>query len=189
MRLARSIYTLSLIALLGAAPQAIAADAKTEEPPLTPEELAETAHRKKCKIKICDAFLNKKLEGEDIKCDVVKTLRKAKIEEKYLRGKLSWPFGNAQCSADVSLKREMLVKAVTEAEYETALDKHAISCNLFKQDSADKYEMTFTIAPVVKWKGGKAEGVTLNIADIGGAALAKGGIWTIAKANSYFISN
>ncbi len=178
----QALFFMSLCA--GTADMAMAKDAT--EPPLTPQELADTAHRKECKFTICSIFASKKMDGPDVACDIAKTVRKAKIEKKYLRGKVSWPWGNARCKTNISVKREMLVKAMTEDGYELKLSKHSLSCELFKQDGKEKYELNLSVTPVIKWQGGKAESVKLNISDITGAALAKGGLWTIAKANSYF---
>ncbi len=179
-----SIFVLCLGCIEGSV-VAVSAEAVVE-PPLTPRELSDTAHRRKCKITICSIFASKKMDGPDVGCDVTKTLRKSKIEQKYLGGKFGWPWGNARCKAEIKVKREVLVKAMTQDGYTSTLSKHNISCKLFKQDGKSKYELNLSITPVVKWKGGKAESVKLNIADITGSALATGGVWTLAKANGYF---
>ncbi|MCF6199918.1 MAG: hypothetical protein L3J67_11100 [Hyphomicrobiaceae bacterium] len=156
------------------------------EPPMTAEEKAEKAHRRGCKIKICNAFINKKMSGSDISCDVTKTWRKSRIEAKYLKNKVSWPWGKARCDVSINMKHDELVKAAAEAAYETALPKQAVSCDLFQQSGDGKYKMSFSVMPKVKWKDGKAVEVALNMSDIEGSALAKGGLWTISKFNSLF---
>jgi len=181
-----AVSSLSITTMLGLAGFALAQDVKPAEPPLTPQEQAEKAVRDQCKNSICEVFTSKNVEGTDIACDLTKTVRKDKIEQEYLGNKFSWPWGNARCKANVNIKREMLVKAATVDGYVSTLPKNALSCELFKGEGGEKYEMSLTVAPKVTWKGGKADSVELNIADIDGAALAQGGIWTIAKANSYF---
>jgi len=164
----------------------IAAFAKADEAPRTPEEQAETDNRKACKIKVCQVFASKKAEGEDVSCDLVKTVHKETIEKKYLGGKIGWPFGKAQCKTSIKLKRAFLVNGATKDGFEGTLEKTSVDCILFTSDGKDKHEIKFSLAPTIKWKGGKAETVALNITDISGTALAKTGLWTIAKANSYF---
>ncbi len=175
---------LGLSMILGTNSSVFAED--QSENPRTPEEQAETDNRKACKIKVCKVFASKKIEGEDVSCDLVKTVHKEDIEKKYLGGKISWPFGKAQCTTSVKLSRAMLVKGVTTDGFEGTIGKTDVSCNLYTSDGKDKHVVTFSLAPKIKWKGGKAETVALNITNIGGTALAKTGVWTIAKANNYF---
>ena len=182
----KSVKSLIIATLFTATAGSAAFAEAVGETPRSPEEQAETDNRKACKIKVCKVFASKKAEGEDVSCDLVKTVHKDVIEKRYLGNKVGWPFGKAQCKTSIKLKREMLVKGATTDGYSGTLDKTSISCSLFTKDGKDKHVINFSLAPTIKWKGGKAETVALNISDIDGTALAKTGVWTIAKANSYF---
>jgi hypothetical protein len=85
---------------------------------LTPEERAEREARKECKVRICAAFHNRKPEGGDVACSVLKTWRKEQLSKMLEKARVSWPWGRIRCSANVNLKREMLIKALSEDKYE-----------------------------------------------------------------------
>jgi hypothetical protein len=145
----------------------------------------EKEDRRDCKIKICDAALNKKADGEDIACKVVKTWTVADLKEKILKDRIDWPFGNAQCAAEVKLARKTLSKVLSGGEVEAALEKRNITCTLDQKDGKDKYSISFSITPVVKFKDGKAVKATLNWSDIQGSAVAKGAVWSTATLDNY----
>jgi hypothetical protein len=145
----------------------------------------EKADRRDCKVKICDTALNKKADGEDIACKVVETWKAVDLKQKILKGRIDWPFGNAQCTGDVKLVRKTLAKVLAGGEVEAALDKHNISCTLDQKDGKDKYSITFSIQPVIKFKDGKAVKASINWSDIQGSAVAKGAVWSTATLDNY----
>lgn len=178
----------ALAVVLTPATSVLAADAEqpaAAAPVLTPEEQAEKDHRDQCKMKICQVFADKKADGAALTCDVVKTWHKDEIEKRYLREAVAWPWGNARCKADIKLDTAMLISAAGSGDAETKLEKHVIACDMMQKDGTEKYGVSFSIAPIVSWKDGQAVKVVLNMADIDGAALAQGGLWTIAKFNDY----
>ena len=145
----------------------------------------EKADRRDCKVKICDTARNKIADGEDIACKVVKTWTAVELKQKKLKGRFDWPFGNVQCTGDVKLARKPLSRVLAGGEMEAKLEKHSVSCTLDQKDGKDKYSITFSIQPVVKFKDGKAVKAKINWSDIQGSAVAKGALWSTATLDNY----
>ena len=176
------------IGLLAASP-AVAQDQKpsdaTEEVELTPEEKAERESRKACKVAICAAFHNRKPEGGDISCNIVKTWRKERLEKIVSKAKVSWPWGRVQCVADLKLDRETLIKAMTEPKHEATLDKHQVACNI-EREKEKAAEVKFDFSPKVTFEGGKATKAVLNWGKIEAPTLVKGAMWTATATDNTF---
>jgi hypothetical protein len=142
--------------------------AKTE---LTPEERAERQARKACKIKICDILATKDPQGDDVSCDIVKTWRESDIT-KMLGGRFDWPWGKAVCQSKLDIKREQLVNAMTQANYEVALPEQKVSCTLAQKSEGEPYAVGVSIAPKVTFENGKAVSARLNWGEANAPMLA-----------------
>src|SRR5208282_448625 len=101
----------SLVALL--LPGAAVAQTANVSPELEARIVKEKENRKACKIEICKAFATPS-EGAPITCSVTKTWLAADIQAAYLRDKLSWPWGHAQCSSDIELDRRAIQEAALQ---------------------------------------------------------------------------
>jgi hypothetical protein len=154
------------------------------ESALTPEEEAEREGRKACKVAICAAFHNRKPEGGDIACKVIKTWRKEQLEKMASRAKMSWPWGRLRCVADIKLKRDMLIKAITEPKYEAALDSHSVACEV--ERDKDKTDIKFDFTPKVTFEQGKAVKAALQWGHVTAPALVKGAMWTATATDNAF---
>ena len=161
-------------------PQAAAAKKKRV---LTPEEKKEKELRKACKIRICDIFASRKTEGEDVRCDVVKTWREEDIEEILSGGRIDWPWGKARCTAELKLARKMLAAAMGD-EHVAKLDPHTVSCSLDRKSEGQTYDVKLTIAPEVTFRKGRAAEAQINWGDIEAPVLAYGVIWPGAKLDN-----
>jgi hypothetical protein len=128
---------------------------------LTPEEKAEKEARKACKKTICDILATREANGDDVSCDITKTWRAEDIA-KMLGGKIDWPWGKAVCQSKLDIKRAALAKAMSEPEYEIALDPQKVSCTLAQKDGGEPYEVKIALAPKVKFKDGKATEAAIN---------------------------
>jgi len=168
------------------APLALAPiDAAAEVDAALMERMAqEKAGRHACKVAICDAARNRKAEGPDIACSIIKTWTVGDLKEGVLKGRLDWPWGHAQCKADIRLDRKLLAQVLTADRLEVKLAKHAVACTLDQKDGAGKYSISFAITPAVTFAGGKAIRATLNWSDIEGSALAKGAVWSAATLDN-----
>jgi hypothetical protein len=174
---------LGALLALNVSPSALLAQAADQE--LAQRMAKEKADRRDCKIKVCDTALNRKADGDDIACKFVKTWTAVELKEKILKGRFDWPFGNVQCTGDVKLARKPLATVLAGGEVEAKLDKHSVSCTLDQKDGKDKYSISFSIQPVVKFKDGKAIKASINWSDIQGSAVAKGALWSTATLDNY----
>ena len=191
LNVASRIALLSLAGLLTAAPlfaqekkpESAGTSIPVEE--LTPEEKKEREARKDCKVAICAIFHNRKAEGPDVACNVLKTWRKEQLDKMVSKAKVSWPWGPVKCVADVKLKRVDIIKAMTEPKYEMNLDKHQVKCEVAREKEA-KAEINFDFSPKVTFEKGKAVKSALNWGKIEAPALVKGAMWTATATDNTF---
>jgi hypothetical protein len=162
---------------------ATVAPSKVEE--LTPEEKAEREQRKGCKVAICAAFHNRKPDGGDVTCSVLKSWRKEQLDSMVSKAKVSWPWGAVRCMADIKLKREMLIKAMTDEKHEAALDTHKVTCEV-EREKAEKAEIKFSFTPKVTFEKGKAVKAQLGWGKIEAPSLVKGAMWTATATDNTF---
>jgi hypothetical protein len=152
---------------------------------LTPEEKQERELRKACKVQICSAFHVRKADGADIACNVLKTWRKEQLSKMIERAKVSWPWGNVKCVADIKLKRADLIKAMTEDKHEAQLDAHQVACEIAREGE-EKAEIKFAFSPKVSFEKGKAVKAALNWGKIEAPTLVKGAMWTATATDNTF---
>ncbi len=152
---------------------------------LTPEELQEREARKSCKVAICAAFRNRKPEGGDISCNVIKSWRKEQLSKMIEKAKVSWPWGRVKCTAPIQLKRDMLIKAVSEPAYEATLAKHKVVCEVEREKDGNA-EIKFEFTPKIRFEKGKATKATLNWGTIEAPTLVKGAMWTATASDNTF---
>ncbi len=151
---------------------------------LTPQELAEKESRKACKIRICDIFRSKKTSGERIACPIVKTWREEAIKDMVTGGKIGWRWGKVHCEFNLDLSQADLARAVTEASYELKVPSHTINCKVDRKKNGLMHEISVGIAPVVKFKNGKAVEARMNWGKVEAPLLFKGLIWPGVKLDN-----
>lgn len=157
--------------------------AKTEE--LTPEEIKEREARKDCKVRICAAFHRGKPDAGDISCSVIKSWRKEQLSKMIEKARVSWPWGNVKCVANIKLKRADLIKAMSEEKFESQLDKHEVVCEV-ERDKDGKSSIKFDFAPKVTFEKGKATKAALNWGTIEAPTMVKGAMWTATATDNTF---
>jgi len=152
---------------------------------LTPEERLEREQRRACKVNICSAFHVRKPDGGDVACNVLKTWRKEQLSKMIERAKVSWPWGNVKCVADIRLERTHLIKAMTEDKYEAQFARHQVVCEVAREGE-DKAEIKFEFSPKVAFEKGKAVKASLNWGKIEAPTLVKGAMWTATATDNTF---
>jgi len=153
------------------------------------KELAERLYRESqarqgCKVEICETARKKETEGGNIACKVVKTWPAIDLKEKILKGKLDWPWGNAQCEANLSLARELIIAAMAQPKFEAKVGKHQVQCHLEAKDGQDAQTVQFTIDPVVNFENGKAVKAALHWGEVSGSKAAKGALWSASAVDN-----
>ncbi len=185
-----TLATAAMMAVLIAGPHAYAQEKKAEGTSipveeLTPEEKAEREGRKECKVAICAIFHNRKAEGPDVSCNVLKSWRKEQLDKMVGKAKVSWPWGRVKCVVDVKLKRGDLIKAMTEPKFDAAFGKHEVKCEV-ERDKEAKADINFDFSPKVTFENGKAVKAQLNWGKIDAPALVKGAMWTATASDNTF---
>lgn len=179
-----------LVLAAAAPPTALAEEAAvkpSDGPPetqLTPEEKAEKASRKACKVAICSALHDKQAAGSNIACDVVKSWRKAQLTKLVAKLKVTWPYGPIRCTSAVKLDRADLVEAVTKEKSELQIDKHTVSCMVDREDNKEPTSLTFVFSPKVTFEKGKAVTAQMNWDKIEAPTLLKSALWTATAADN-----
>lgn len=156
-------------------------DAKVEE---TEAEKAERAGRRACAAQMCGTLYTGKPAEGNVACSVQKTWRKEALTKILSKGKVSWPWGDAHCNAELKIDRALLAKIKSQPELEAQFDTYAINCNIDKD--ASKYDVTLQIHPKVTFKDGKAVKAAMNWGKIEAPVLAKTALWPITAADNTF---
>jgi len=129
-----------------------------------------------CARDLCGIIVSKNAKGPDLSCDLTKTWEEDEIQKGADSKQIVWGLGSAKCTAKVSVKRADIVAAITSPEIKIKFGKQPFACEL----GSDKYPVSATLAPVLKFKNGTNTDATLNMDDINGAILIKGVVWTAA---------
>ena len=177
-----AVIGLSSLPLLPSDP-ALAKDAE-EDIVLTPEEREEKESRKACKIQICNIFRYKQTSGDNISCHIRKTWREKAIKDMVTGGKIGWRWGKVKCNFDLKLSQSDLQKVVTLPQYTLKVPPHSISCKVDRKKNGEFHNITVGIAPVVKFKDGKAVEAHMNWGDVSAPLLFKGLIWPGVKLDN-----
>ncbi len=145
----------------------------------TEEDKAKLAQ---CAKDICSIIVSKKASGPDLSCDLKKTWEKDEIQKGADSKNLSWGLGSARCSVKVKAKRSDIVAAFSAPESTFRFDKQWIACEI----GAESYPIGATLAPELKLKNGSTTAVSLHMANIHGATLIRGVVWTAAALEENF---
>jgi hypothetical protein len=134
MPTAGKLLTLSLLMLAFSS-----AALRAEEDPRTRTDIdktlaeqlyRESEARQACKAKICEIARTKSAQGDNVACKVLKTWPAIDLQEKILKGKLDWPWGNAQCEANLILDRALIAAAMSQPKYDAKIGRHNVQCRL-----------------------------------------------------------
>jgi len=175
----------SAIALL--LPLAVQAQESGASSELTARMAKEKEDRKACKIEICKAFAAPS-DGSAIGCTVTKTWLAADIQADFLGDKLTWPWGHAQCDAQIELDRKAIAEAAQQPSATLKLKKHEIACKLDHKDPKDgtAYDLKLSIEPTVSFESGKAVKANMGWGSIEAPVLAKTAIWSATAVDANF---
>jgi hypothetical protein len=154
------------------------------------KDLAEQLYREQearrgCKVAICGIARTRAPRGENIACKVVKTWPDIDLKT-MLKGSLDWSLGHAQCEANISIDRKLIVAAMSDAKYQAQIGKHDVTCHLHTKDGKDKHKVTFTIDPVVTFENGKATKATLRWGSVDGPTMVKSAVWSATAVDNTF---
>lgn len=178
-----------LVAVPGEAPAQDAKQDAATAPAAAPVEETEAEKkeregRRACAVQLCAALHNRKPADGVVACAIQKTWRKAVLSKILARGKVSWPWGDTRCGSDIKVDRAMLVKAMTEPDFEAQFDTYSIRCEI--DNAKDKYQVALEMHPKITFKQGKAVKARLNWGKISAPVLAKTALWSVTAADNTF---
>ncbi len=131
-----------------------------------------------CERRVCDIFLKKSMQGDDLKCGLVKTWAKSSIKNGVETGKISWTNGDARCEMELNLSRPELVAAMTAPSHHFKFPEHTIKCAI--EEDKNVRQIRVVLAPEVEFKGGVATSGKVRVKKVDAPFLMKTGIWTAA---------
>ncbi len=152
--------------------------------PETEQERKEREIRRVCAVKVCSTLYKRTPATGEVACSVQKTWQKELLVKIMSRGKITWPWGNVRCMGDLKLDRAVLIKSMTEKEFEAQFDKHELHCELEAEN--EKYAVRLEIHPKVTFREGKAVKARLNWGKIDAPRLAKSALWSATAADNSF---
>ena len=131
------------------------------------EQRGEEAAIKAFDLRLCTILTKKDPKGEDLRCNLTKTWARSTIKEADSH-KLSWSFGDAQCTVSVNLSRARLIEVLTGDGRKFFVPPHTANC-IVEQDGK-REKVTATVSPKLYFKDGKVEKVWVNLTSVDGPA-------------------
>jgi len=142
------------------------------------KQRGEEAAIKACDKRLCTILMQKNAKGDDLRCNLTKTWARSTIKEADSH-KLSWAFGDAQCSVDINLNRAVLVSALTDDQRKLRVPPHTVNCVVEQDGKLEK--VTATLSPKIYFKDGKAEKIWVNLTNVEGPTGIKATLQTAAQ--------
>jgi hypothetical protein len=160
-----------------------AAQQLDDSPGLQARMAKEKEDRKACKTEIFNAIAQPS-DGTPVRCSVTKTWLASEIQS-ILGDRLSWPWGQAQCSSNIELDRNAFKEAANQPKAQFKLKRQDIICKLDSLDPKDGtvYDVKLSIEPFVTFEAGKPTKVDVNWGEIEAPILATTAFWQ-ATANA-----
>ena len=129
---------------------------------------------KACEKNLCEMILLKETTGNDLSCAISKTWAQENIEKgAKTKSGLSWGFGDARCSLDLSAKRDNVVSSLTKPEHKLEMQSHKVKCEIEQGEKREVTTVNVELAPRVAFKDGKATKAELNITKVEAPAVIK----------------
>ena len=124
-----------------------------------------------CDRRLCTILLKKEANGDDLKCELTKTWARSTIKGADSPG-LTWGFGDARCTAHLSIARASLVTAITAKNYKLWVPAHTAECVV--EQSGQMKTIKATLAPKIEFKSGRVEKIWVNLQSMEGTSSITG---------------
>lgn len=139
----------------------------------------EKAGREACQRRACEIIVGRQASGPPLACEMTKTWDRDKIKKGGERKKITWGFGDARCELSLRLERSFIVPALVEGKHTLFFPPQQIRC-LVETDGKAK-PLLVVAAPKVKFKGGQAHKVWLNVKSVEGEGVVKSLVWSATR--------
>lgn len=143
------------------------------------EQAGEKKAIEECERKLCMLLQKKEPNGDDLKCTLSKTWKRSTIKEAD-QATVQWGYGDARCSVQIDISRELMVAALTSVgkEYKFSVPEHTAHCVV--EEGGETRPLTVKLAPKIVFKDGRAEKVWVNLKSIEGPSTIKSTLWTVS---------
>lgn len=149
----------ALAALIGAAVCA----------PHAAHALDELKHEKKaissCERALCGMLVTKDPKGSDLKCDLTKTWGQKTIKAAE-SSTLSWGFGDARCTARISVTRAEILAAISSPKAKFWLPDQRVHCVV--EEDGKPQDVHVLVSPKIEFRNGQAEKIWINLKEVDG---------------------
>jgi hypothetical protein len=173
--LAINVFLLSFVSLLAASTAARAQ---------APSPLTEAERMRQCDRNACGIVTNPTSEGAALRCDLAQTWYKEEIAKAVKKGRLSWPFGDARCTAKFEIGRALFAAPLKAKAHTLKIPPQPVSCEV--DNSGSRHVVSAKMAPVIEFENGKAKSVSLGVTDIDGDSVIRKVVWAAWKFESTF---
>ena len=143
------------------------------------EKKDEKEKLKACELNVCTLVTKKAPDAGDLTCALSKTWAKDKLKQGSASGKLSWGFGDARCTVDLTLPRASVIAALKSPDYTLQFAEHTVNCEI--EGDKDVTKVVAKLSPKVVFKAGKAKTVLINLKEVEGPTTMKALAFTAAK--------
>ena len=134
---------------------------------------------KTCEKSVCSLIVKKGPADGKLMCDVSKTWGHQFIEDGIKEKSFKWGLGDARCTLKLEIANDLLVKALTQADYILEMPPHTATCEAETGSSVTSVKIT--LAPKITFKAGVATSATLGVGEIDAPTAVKAVIWSAAK--------
>jgi hypothetical protein len=149
-----------------------------------PAALTEPERMRQCDRDACGIITNPSAEGAPLQCDIGQTWYKDDIARVVKKGRLSWPFGDARCTAKFEIGRALFAAPLKAATHTLKIPPQPVACEI--DNAGARHVVSAKMGPVIEFENGKAKSVSLGIADIEGTAVIRNVVWAAWKFESTF---
>ena len=141
------------------------------------EKKGEKEALKACETRTC-SLISRKGAGGDLACSIGRTWKQDSIKAGF-GARVAWRWGDAQCSANISIPGAILAEGLTKPETKIALPLHTVTCLLEKEK--ELIPVNITLAPTLQMKDGRARKVWINVKSVDGPGVIRSAILTTAR--------
>ena len=145
---------------------------------------AEQEKMARCDRDLCGIIVNPTAHGGPLQCDLVQVWSKEDIAKAVKKGRLSWTFGDARCTAKFEIDRALLAAPFKEKNYTLKVPPQPVGCEI--DNAGSRHELRAKMGPVIEFENGKAKSVSLGVSDIDGTAIVRNVVWAAWKFESTF---
>jgi hypothetical protein len=172
--LARDVFLLCFVGFMAMTLPAGAQDSSSA---------TEAENLRQCDRDLCGITKNPGASGT-LRCDLAQTWYKEDITRVVKKGRLTWPFGDARCTAKFEIERGLFAPALKEKSHKLKIPPQPVSCEI--DNSGSRHVVTAKMGPVIEFENGKAKSVSLGVSDIDGTAMVRNVVWAAWKFESTF---